>query len=602
MFCHSTNPLALSLASLYAKSVALKWLGTMMWASPCACTAMIERVAVPILLSVHALLLAYSASLHSPTPDELVYLPAGIEHWRTMNFEFARVNPPLVRLMAAVPVLICECRTDPTRHNGAPGQRTEHLVGQDFLAVNGPRTFALVTIARYVCILFGVFGASVCWLWARSLYGPRSGLCALTLWCFCPNILGHGALITPDVASAACGVASAYAFWRWLRNPVLHHAVCAGLLLGVAQLTKANWVILFVLWPIVWFVWTSSPGTERYGEKPLVPLRQLATILAAGIAIINVGYGFQGTGKALGDFLFVSDGLRGQISEGEDAAAALGNVFSNTMVSRVPVLLPEQYVLGIDLQRFAAEHGRPAYLLGEWKGGGWWYYYIVAGVVKLPLGVLLLIVLSAVVRLRQGNCLSEVRDDVVLLMPAIATALLISAHIGINRHFRYALPVLPFVFIWASGLFGERTQFHRSVVAVGAGALIWSVSSSLLVYPHSLSYFNELVGGPRGGPQVLLDSNTDWGQDLLLLKRWIDDHPAATPLFVGWHLPHVRPGLVGISAPRPPLTPVAGWHIVSVNEVFGLDTRYRYFKRFRPVGSIGYSMNIYHLTEEDVRR
>jgi hypothetical protein len=52
--------------------------------------------------------------------------------------------------------------------------------------------------------------------------------------------------------------------------------------------------------------------------------------------------------------------------------------------------------------------------------------------------------------------------------------------------------------------------------------LAWSVGSSLWYYPHSLSYFNELVGGPMGGPKHLLDSNIDWGQDLFYLKDWLD--------------------------------------------------------------------------------
>ena len=32
------------------------------------------------------------------------------------------------------------------------------------------------------------------------------------------------------------------------------------------------------------------------------------------------------------------------------------------------------------------------------------------------------------------------------------------------------------------------------------------------------------------GPAHLLDSNIDWGQDLLYLKDWLDKHPQARPL------------------------------------------------------------------------
>jgi len=565
-------------------------------------TAMHERIAVLALILSLSLLLAYSAAIHSPTPDELAYLPAGVEHWLSGNFEFARVNPPLVRLLAAVPALICGCHRDCTRHSGAMGQRTEHLVGQDFLTANGTRTFVLISLARFACIPFSIFGGLICWLWARRLYGPESAVCALTLWCFCPNILGNGALILPDVASGACGAGSSYLFWRWLRAPMLRTAVYASLMLGVTQLIKANWLILFALWPLVWLAWRFN-GRYRPSDGIQPPtIWQFGIILAAGVAIINAGYGFQGTGTLLGDFTFCSAGLRGKAGPKGEEAAPCGNAFRDTVLSRVPVLLPEQYIVGIDLQRLAAERGRLAYLAGTWKGGGWWYYYIAAALVKMPLGVLLLTVLSTVVRLQQRDIVVEPWDEALLLIPALATFFVISAHVGINRHFRYVLPVLPYTFIWASALFGRVMRGRKEIAVIGVGAIAWGVGSSLVVFPHSLSYFNECVGGPRGGYHMLLDSNTDCGQDLLLLKQWIDDHPNAKPLSVGWHLPHLRPALVGVTAPQPPLTPSAGWHIVSVNEIYSYNQRYRYFSAFEPVGNIGYSMNIYHLGDEDVGR
>src|SRR5439155_5938092 len=36
-----------------------------------------------------------------------------------------------------------------------------------------------------------------------------------------------------------------------------------------------------------------------------------------------------------------------------------------------------------------------------------------------------------------------------------------------------------------------------------------------------LSYFNELVGGPREGWRWLVDSNLDWGQDMKRLARYL---------------------------------------------------------------------------------
>lgn len=54
-----------------------------------------------------------------------------------------------------------------------------------------------------------------------------------------------------------------------------------------------------------------------------------------------------------------------------------------------------------------------------------------------------------------------------------------------------------------------------------AALFTWFVTSSLWIYPHSLSYFNETVEGPLNGPKHLLGSNVDWGQDVLYLRQWI---------------------------------------------------------------------------------
>lgn len=50
-----------------------------------------------------------------------------------------------------------------------------------------------------------------------------------------------------------------------------------------------------------------------------------------------------------------------------------------------------------------------------------------------------------------------------------------------------------------------------------ASSFCWFLASSLWIYPHSLSYFNESMGGPLNGPEHLLGSNIDWGQDLRYL-------------------------------------------------------------------------------------
>ena len=111
----------------------------------------------------------------------------------------------------------------------------------------------------------------------------------------------------------------------------------------------------------------------------------------------------------------------------------------------------------------------------------------------------------------------------------------------------------PFAFIWAGRVARAVTFIGWRFGGLAAAALVWSVTSSLWIYPHSLSYFNELVGGPRGGHAYLDNSNIDWGQDLLYLKRWLDRHPEAQPLGVAYDVPYVDPRILGITYTWPPV-------------------------------------------------
>lgn len=205
-----------------------------------------------------------------------------------------------------------------------------------------------------------------------------------------------------------------------------------------------------------------------------------------------------------------------------------------------------------------------------------------------------------------------------LIVPATVVLVLVSAHTGFSHHMRYVLPAFPFAVVWMSKAAGTAAK-RPWMAKVVAAAAAWSVASSLSVYPHSLSYFNETVGGPLHGHWHLADSNVDWGQDLGYLKDWIDAHPEARPLTIAPGLPLREVKLSGTSYGRPPTRPdppppdfpvapdaragpVPGWHAVTVIQLHGGERDYSYFLHFPPVARAGYSMVIYHVTPDDANR
>jgi len=176
------------------------------WAGARLLSAGGQMVSVLLLLVIQAGLLAYSATCHSPTHLEPAFLTAGICHWEFGRFELYRVNPPLPRMVAALPVWTLGCKTDWRRFTDAPGSRAEYAIGEDFLNANGPASIPLFIYARWACIPFSLLGGYFAYRWAGELYGKGAGLVTLFVWTFEPNLLAHAELMTPDCASWSFGI------------------------------------------------------------------------------------------------------------------------------------------------------------------------------------------------------------------------------------------------------------------------------------------------------------------------------------------------------------------------------------------------------------
>jgi len=150
-----------------------------------------------------------------------------------------------------------------------------------------------------------------------------------------------------------------------------------------------------------------------------------------------------------------------------------------------------------------------------------------------------------------------------------------------------------------------------------------SIGGSLSIYPHSMSYFNLLAGGPRNGPEYLLNSNIDWGQDLLFLERWIKTKPQAdSPVYLAFdnyynpfdlEIPRIEPWPFEKSRDQAsndsdsPIVP-DGDYAISVNQLYAFpwplrrldDSRYfidhrplAYLRKQEPMGRAGYSIRVY---------
>jgi hypothetical protein len=217
----------------------------------------------------------------------------------------------------------------------------------------------------------------------------------------------------------------------------------------------------------------------------------------------------------LGSFLFTSPGLQGDVT----SESIAGNVFKDTIWARVPVPLPADAVVGVDVQMRDMQIGAPSFMAGR-RGSAWWFY-LYALAVKLPLGTWLAVATTLGVLIRRRHRMGV--DEVLLLAFVYLFLVITAVSFGIGQHHRYAFPVLgPLIFLVGFGWYYGR-RFAKSLVLLGTVA---TAAFCLVVAPNWMAAFNLAAGGMTHGHRLLFNDATDWGQDLQRLADLASRQPA----------------------------------------------------------------------------
>lgn len=531
--------------------------------------------------------------------DESAHIPAGLYHWETGRMDAYRVNPPLPRMLAALPLL-----ADPPEMKWysltVPQARNEYAFAGDWIRGNLPNIPRQLRLARSTMVLFFLLGAWTVYRWALELYGQRAGWFALALWALSPTVITYSATVAPDLPAAATGLFACYLYWRYLKrgSDEIPWDVCFGV--ALATLSKFSWLFLFVLFPVVTLIHdflicqSSSQGESREPAGGRLRVRvasrrvaKLSIALLGSVLIINLMYGFEGTGQRLGDFEFLSETLGGE----HESRRATGNRFRESWLAVLPMPIPREMLQGLDYVKWEFEQGMPCYLLGESKFRGWWYFYLVAMAVKMPTGYLLLITLGSLLLVKGYLSKQAVRGEWFVPLVACLFIAQVSSQTGFTHHLRYVLPAFGFLFILAA-----RTV--RNLPAWGATALIClSLVGSVIYHAAHLgqahAHFNMLAGGPENGWRFLSLSNLDWGQSTFRIANWARTHPDHRPLTVVFVSPLGGPSQLvddlevatairwkTRGANKDLLQPEAGWYLLSSEQL--THPQNEYFRQNKP--------------------
>jgi hypothetical protein len=498
----------------------------------------VKSAAVALLLAVFAILCIQGALRDSPTVDEFAHLPAGYWTLETGRFELFPLNPPLVKVLSALPLLAL----GPALDTASPVENTgwfPWVYGTKFMEMNRPGYDRIFLFGRLPVVALGMLLCWVAFLWARELYGAEAGLVALFLLAFCPSLIAHAHLATTDVGFAAFTVLALWTFHRFVQAPAPARLAICGVALGLAQLSKMSALLLYPL-----FVLLTAIVLVRQRSRWRAGVGAVAAIFLISLLVLDAGYLFQGVGSALDDYHFESRALR--------AAASV-------LPAGLPVPLPSAYLQGLDALQLINDTGEfPEYLFGRWSREGSPAYYLISLVLKTPLPLLLAFLAAPFAR-RKDDSIGAPRGEIFLWLPALALLGWFSFFSSVHYGIRYILPVVPLLTIWSARLVPWVRERGRLLRGAGAIRLAIYPLSALIATPDTISYFNLLAGGR--GDEILLDSNLDWGQGLKRVRDYMDreeideiglayfGHVDPALYGIRWHFPDPsRPGLVAVSA------------------------------------------------------
>jgi 4-amino-4-deoxy-L-arabinose transferase-like glycosyltransferase len=587
-------------------------------------TTTVRVAGLAVIVAVAALRVAGTWSVYAATADEPQHIAAGIEWlgrtdavqhepWRT-------VNPPVARIAVGIGPYL------------AGTQSTPFL--RDTL-YTGPGYLRNLRLARPGILPFLALAIVLTWVIARRAYGEAAAWVAAAALSCVPAVLGHGGLATTDVAFTAAFLLTMLALLRWIEEPTAARAALAGLALGLAGATKFSAIVL----PL--FAALAVGARRLLGPRPGSGRRLLAQSPLVALGALLVVWAVYRFAIAAPASLWRPEWLQDTVNacfpseRGRHAAQWL-------LAHRLPA--PSAFLAALGLCAQEAPGRSTSYLLGQLTQDGFPAFFPIALAVKTPLPLAALAAFGFIVVLRvgerglrprepvaggvgpsQGPTVDHERGAPEQRFRALAPAIAIVAYLAMvipsrtNIGVRHVLPVFPLLAMLAGHgavVAWRAARWRIAARAAAVAAAIWALAIPFAAAPDYLPWFNALAG--RNPDRVLIDSDLDWGQDLLRLERALADR----------HIDSVHIAYFGASDicrhQLPHLTwlrprePVHGWIAISETFRHGIDgsyyrdgdpcdrsqlvgtfvpdtKQYAWLDAYQPVARVGTSIRLYDI-------
>ena len=480
--------------------------------------------AVCLLLASMGALQVLSALKECEVWDEGFEIASGYSYLKTGRLRFNLEQPPLAKVLAAVPLLYLNPRLA-TEHPSWINKKDWDF-GMEFIFHNRVAADTMVMAARCSIILLTIALGLLLATWTRRRFGAGPALLAVAFLAFDPNFLAHGHYATTDLAVTFFMFAACVAWDSFLTSKRKGHLFLAGISLGFAIGAKFSALILPPVFAALYLIrWWQQK--ERFSSSHLA--RSLMWTAATGYLALALVYLPEAK-------YFLPSWMLKRPGPGIETVVNPSNLPGLLLnrAGQAVALQANSFYGGLDMLLMHNLLGHPSYLLGQYSNQGWWYYFPVVFLVKTPTADLLLLAFltcagaALLFRRRPQWKLREVNPSWATVLAPGAAYFLASMTSHLDLGVRHLLPFYPFFFIAVSAGLFTLLRWHRQSYLRWMTAVICLllVAESLAAYPEYLSFFNTVSGGTRNGQHYVVDSNIDWGQDLKKLKAYMDAHPA----------------------------------------------------------------------------
>ena len=497
----------------------------------------------------------------SITSDEMPHITSGFYYLKTGRYFLNPEHPPLIKDISAVLPLFVLNPFFPKVSYDYPSPSNESEKEDLFFNKNVfPRNLEItnyhwdnrmlifnpknnpdliIFLARLGVILFNSAMLFVLYFLLKKHWGKKTAVLSLFFTAIPQFSIAHGSLVTTDFAASILQICALASFGLFLKlfgcdskKKIFLWLFISSFLFAMAFTAKFSSLVLIPISFIGGLIFILIPKKSNF-KNLIFYLFSFAVLIAFSFSLIIFYYSFHAKNMD-------AEGIVSQLDNNypkKFPAAAKAFLNQTAKGDRFKKAL-SAYAIGLSMTINRIDSaGQSTYFMGKIygsEGAGRWYFPILY-LTKIPLPIHILTLLSFslfLLFLRKRAFKKEFwlnlhpLDLLLFVFVAFYSYKSISSNLNIGlRHFMpvvfavSALTARGTVFFWNKKILKKIKVAH-----IAFAMLMIMFISTIISFPHYLSYYNILIGGTNKGYKIATDSNYDWGQDIKRLGKWTRDN------------------------------------------------------------------------------